>query len=235
MRDLLYLSESKMAALAPQLPPRVRRRLGFDAGPNVGVVSVHASPPAGTPAPVALLDAVVEMIERDRGPRWRADDELRAGDWIVFEEDCYYGAGWPGEGTGDGPAGGLVYYAAAGRPPFLLCGSAAHVLDRRQPAGAGPEALVGRFYTDALLSYLRQVTALPDDAAAGAVPPAEPRRWLHHAVSWLTQVEPHRAQGWHGPVRLSGHARVLACEQRGPGRERWALATPLYVRYAPDA
>jgi hypothetical protein len=72
MRDLLYLSENKLRALVPQLPGQLRRRLGFEAGLNVGVASARASLP-GEPQPssIALLDAVVEMIEQEKGSRWR--------------------------------------------------------------------------------------------------------------------------------------------------------------------
>ncbi len=37
MRDLLYLSENKMRILVPQLPVRWRRRLGLEAGFNLGL------------------------------------------------------------------------------------------------------------------------------------------------------------------------------------------------------
>ncbi len=106
MRDLLYLSENKMRALIPQLPGQLRRRLGFEAGLNAGVVSAKATLQSESqPSSVALLDAVVEMIERGKGSRWRTDSDLRAGDWIQFEEEFRYG---------DAPPG-LVYFAAADR------------------------------------------------------------------------------------------------------------------------
>ena len=83
MRDLLYLSENKMRALIPQLPGRHRRRLGFEAGLNAGVATAKATLPSEPqPSSIALLDAVVEMIEQEKGSRWRTDSDLRAGDWI---------------------------------------------------------------------------------------------------------------------------------------------------------
>lgn len=43
MRDLLYLSENEMRAPIPQLPGRLRRRLGFEAGLNAGVATATTS------------------------------------------------------------------------------------------------------------------------------------------------------------------------------------------------
>ena len=148
MRDLLYLSENKMRALVPQLPGQLRRRLGLvglEAGVNVGVASVKATLP-GEPQPssIALLDAVVEMIEREKGSLWRTDRDLRAGDWIQFDEEFRYGAAAtasyryqylddPDDPAADHALSGLVYFAATDAySPFVLCGSAVHVLDRWQ-------------------------------------------------------------------------------------------------------
>ena len=93
VRDLLYLSENKMRALVPQLPGKLRKRLGFEAGLNVGVLSAKATLPgeSSQPSSVAALDAVVEMIEREKGSRWRTDPDLRAGDWIQFDAEFRYG------------------------------------------------------------------------------------------------------------------------------------------------
>jgi hypothetical protein len=231
MRDLLYLSENKMRALVPQLPGQLRRRLGFEAGLNVGVASARASLP-GEPQPssIALLDAVVEMIEQEKGSRWRADPDLRAGDWVQFEDEFLYGdAANAGEALS-----GLVYFAATdGEAPFVLCGSSVHVLDRWQ-AEDEPGRRVGRFYMDALLDYARALAGLPDEAAVTEFTPPRTRGSLRYALGFLTQVETQRDPGWAtGPVRLSGHARVLAVEpDPDGGRPPCVLATPLYVQYA---
>jgi len=60
--------------------------------------------------------------------RGRTDADPRAGEWIRFEEDFHFGSAWPGD---QNSVADLVYLAAAGGQPFLLAGSAAHVLDRR--------------------------------------------------------------------------------------------------------
>ncbi len=235
MRDLLYLSETKMRALAPQLPQRIRQRLGLEAGLNLGMVSIRTTLPAESAgSSLVLLDAVVAMIEQEQGSRWRTD-EVRAGDWIQFEEDFHYGSGWPGRaGVDVDVMAGLVYFAASAPPPLVLCGSAAHVVDRRQP-GDPPSRQVGVFYMDAVRAYAREVAGLPDEAAAGTLPsPAESRsRSLAYALSWLCRVDAQGDPGWTGPVRLAGHARVLAVPDN-PSGEQMVLATPLYVQYALD-
>ena len=149
MHDLLYFSERKMEALVPQLPGRLRRRLGLEAGLDVGLASVKARLPGeGEQISVALLDAVVKMIDRERGVRWRTEPTLTAGDWIQFEEKFRFGDAWPGHERDAATVSGLVYFAAANEPPFVLVGSAAHVLDRRQSANRA-EDQVGAFYVDA--------------------------------------------------------------------------------------
>jgi len=240
MRDLLYLSENKMRALVPQLPGQLRRRLGFEAGLNAGVVSAKATLQSESqPSSVALLDAVVEMIERERGSRWRTDSDLRAGDWIQFEEQFCYGDAetWP-YSLSDQDSGhalsGLVYFAAtdAEPPPFVLCGSSVHVLDRWQ-SGNSSDKRVGRFYMDALVAYARKLAEMPDEAAATEfVPPTRPREGpLAYALWVLCRSAQLGDSDWATePVRLSGHARVLAVipAREAPG----VLATPLYVEYA---
>jgi hypothetical protein len=249
VRDLLYLSENKMRALVPQLPGQLRRRLGFEAGLNAGVASAKASLSAESqPSSIALLDSVVEMIEREKGSRWRTDSDLRAGDWIQFEEEFRYGDAATADYLRspllrhDQAAGhalsGLVYFAAtdAEVPPFVLCGSSVHVLDRWQP-GDSPDKRVGHFYMDALVVYARQLAELPDEAATTEFVPPEIglSGFLLEALLVLRRkTRDDRSNGWvTGPVRLSGHARVLAA---GPlhatGGPPWMLATPLYVEYA---
>jgi hypothetical protein len=249
MRDLLYLSENKMRALIPQLPGQARRRLGFEAGFNAGVVAAKASLPGESqPSPVALLDAVVDMIEREKGSRWRTDSELSAGDWIQFEEEFRYGSAETDSylGAHDEAArralAGLVYFAATdAEVPFVLCGSSVHVLERWQPADSG-ENRVGRFYLAAVLAYARRLAELPDEAAItdDAVLAAQPdsvrsQNALVYGLRQLCEdVRDDERNGWAtGPVRLSGHARVLAVvPRRVPGGPPAVLATPLYVEYA---
>ena len=247
MRDLLYLSETKMQALIPQLPSRPRRRLGFEAGLNAGVASAKASLPSEPqPSSIARLDAVVEMIEHEKGSRRRTDSDLRGGDWIQFEEEFRYGDAAPRHhampGEADHALSGLVYFAATdAEAPFVLCGSSVHVLDRWQ-SGDSQGKRVGYFYMDALIAYARQIAELPDEAAVAVFAPPTPRArqdsslGLAYALHWLCAIETRedRGNGWvTGPVLLKGHARVLAVEsQPTRGVPPSVFATPLYVEYA---
>jgi hypothetical protein len=117
----------------------------------------------------------------------------------------------------------------------VLCGSSVHVLDRWQ-SGDPQERRVGYFYLDAILAYARRLAELPDEAATTELtPPPQVHRDLGHGLRWLCQVETrHERNGWvTGPVRLSGHARVLAVVPSPKEDEAPAvLGTPLYVEYA---
>jgi hypothetical protein len=226
MRDLLYLSENKMRALVPQLPGQLRRRLGFEAGLNAGVVSAKATlQTESQPSSVALLDAVVEMIEREKGSRWRTDSDLRAGDWIQFEEEFRYG---------DADNTGLAYFAAADtEAPFVLIGSTVHVLDRGQ-SGANSSDRYEHFwfYIPAFFAYAGQLARMPDEAATAEFIPPLPGGTLHHALLILGREAQRKDSNWAiGPARLSGHARTLAVMPTGKGPPA-VLATPLYVEYA---
>lgn len=129
MRDLLYLSETKMKDLVPQLPRKVLKRLGVEGGLNVGVLSLRAtvSPDEQTSLP-ALLDSVINMIENERLTRWPTDPHLHAGDWIQFEETFRYGTK-PPDTKHPLPSGDLVYFNAVGAESRMLslCGSVAHL------------------------------------------------------------------------------------------------------------
>jgi len=238
MRDLLYLSETKMRALVPQLPGRVLRRLGLEAGLNAGLVSLRATlpPQQQEGSLITALDQVIDMIDAERLPRWRTDPGLAAGDWIQFEEEFRFGEAPSVPGVLSGRD--LVYFAAPDdTEPFVLCGSRAHVVDMRQvpdaqhPYGAG-------FYTSAVLDFTRRTAALPDEAALAAVPPLAGNmdcrgmvtedadqvvRDLRYGMGWLSRA----SVGWPGRAALSGHARVLAAGD-------FVLATPLYVEYSAD-
>jgi hypothetical protein len=226
-----------MRALVPQLPGRMRKRLGLEAGINAGLISVRAIlPPDQQPSLIAALDQVIEMLQAERLARWRTDPQLRAGDWIQFAEDFRFGEAPMARGSR--PAHDLVYFVASDGPvPFVLCGSRAHLLDKRQVPDAERDAWAG-FYTTALLDYTRRLAELPDEAAVADPPqlagnmdahgiPVEDDDRVMHALGYAIRELSRPRMQWTGQAVLSGHARVLAASG-------FVLATPLYVEYTAD-
>ncbi|MBC2906743.1 SAVMC3_10250 family protein [Streptomyces cupreus] len=243
MRDLLYLSDSKMRTLIPQLPDRVRKRLAVEAGVNAGVVSVKATlANDGGSREVSsfeALGAVIDMIEEKYGERSRNDADLRVGDWIRLDEVFLYGRAstscYPTAERYD-----LVYFAAEELPPVVLLASGYHILDLRQ-AELSPQQGndPGLFYMEALHEEFRHLRELPGGGAVGALPDPNELEYgdWGRAVSWLCRIDA-RAQRngirWMPPTKLAGHARVLAVGNApGGDHERRVLATPLYLEYVP--
>ena len=225
-----------MRTLVPQLPPRLLKRLGFEAGVSAGLISMKATlPPEQSTSLIAALDDVIEMLAAERMPRWRTDLPLRAGAWIQFMEPFRFGEA---PSSFFLPGHDLVYFIATSDQPsrFLLCGSRVHLLDKRQATEG--ESDPSGFYTTALLDYARRLAALPDEAATGDPPPLagirgrrfgptsdddEATRQLNSAI-WDMYDQRHRFSGY---AVLSGHARVLAVDD-------FLMATPLYVEYADE-
>lgn len=251
MRDLLYLSESKMQVLMPQLPGRLRRRLGYEAGANVGFISFKVALPGEVQqqSAVAALDAVVRMIEKGSSVRHRTDVGLAAGDWIRFEEEFRYGDDSTWQSVREQAVPTLVYFIAVEPPPLVLCGSAAHVLDRRQPQDRSAPSGASPYYSSTFMHYVQNLVMSTGEAALGSPEPLAENYmsdigWGVDTIWRSTQGEqiPDRAGAarilgyelpeWSGPVRLTGHARVLAVEANRYKGGLCILATPLYVEYS---
>jgi Family of unknown function (DUF7019) len=237
MRDLLYLSENKMRALVPQLPGRWRGRLGLEAGFNVGVASMKTTLPSETPSSVAFLDAVLKMIEKNKGSRSRTDERVRPGNWIQFEEHLVVADGEVGRRRSNpDPADNLVYFIAPDRwgpeaeGPFVLVGSAVNMLDRWQP----PRSESGdpwRSYADSVYSYAKRIQKSRDDGATSVRNIAGGDRWLGYGINLMCS-HTNRLDAFHaGPILLRGCARVLAVAHMTNWKPS-LLATPLYVEYA---
>jgi hypothetical protein len=160
---------------------------------------------------------------------------VRAGDWIQFAEEF---------GFGEAPASfllsghDLVYFVATVGPlPFMLCGSRAHLLDKRQVPDGEPNPHEG-FYTTALLDYAHRLAALPDEAAVADPPrlagtlgmrgdPTGDDDEAQGALSAAIKEVCSWDMGYTSHAVLAGHARVLAVGD-------FVLATPLYVEYSAD-
>ncbi|MGW6955204.1 SAVMC3_10250 family protein [Streptomyces sp. PAN_FS17] len=241
MRDLLYLSENKMRVLSPQVPQKLWKKAGFEAGVNVGLASFKTSTlPGDSPqSSAAMLEPVIEMIEQERKVKWFTDEALHVGDWIQFEDEFFYGDAAPAgpQSSNKTVVTGLVYLAAQRSPrgtPFVLVGSSVNVLDRWQPPDSHVTT-VGTYYMEAVRAYAARLAELPDEAARSEFTgPPYSSHHLPQALRYLTPIagSVRTHSGWAaGPVTLRGHARVLAA----PNDDIWGravLATPLYIEYA---
>ncbi|WAU82571.1 SAVMC3_10250 family protein [Streptomyces sp. Qhu-G9] len=232
VHDLLYLSETKMQHLMPQLPGRVRKRLGLSAGLNVGVLSVSATlESAGTSPPITALNAVIRMIERQHGRRGLLDPDLREGDWIRFSTPFRYADTHSGKDVDPDAVGGLVFFASESRQ-LLLIGSASHIVDQRPPEET-PRRTLALLYVNSLLRYAATLRKQPDRAATGDVP-AVLEDLYSDAGRVMEQVGiVHNVLQIEGLplMTLAGYARVLVLDDNPPS-SRSVLATPLYVEYA---
>jgi Family of unknown function (DUF7019) len=83
MRELVYLSERKLAAFHPE--PR-RRRPGLRGELGVpGIAKVEAELPAAQAAHPSLDDVLTYLTETPGKLRWYTEDGLQPGQWIQFE------------------------------------------------------------------------------------------------------------------------------------------------------
>lgn len=203
MRDLLYLSETKMTDLVPQLPRKVLKRLGMEGGVTLGVPSLRATlSPSEQNSQVALLDSVINMIEDEKLTRWRTDPELRAGDWIQFEETFRHGS-LPPDTKHPMPSGDLVYFNAVETEGkrFSLCGSREHLKGGEYGLQEAEDK-----------APVESIATLLEDGSARTNTADPPSRY-----------QPARPPEG---IDLLGHARVLAVF------DDFILGTPLYVEYA---
>jgi hypothetical protein len=114
------------------------------------------------------------------------------------------------------------------------------VLDRRQPRDREGPNLSTVYYQETFTRYIREVFESTDESALGDLYDPDPYvlDTLSHGVDFMYRLA-QNARGWSDPVRLAGHARVLAVGNdlyrsggADPGYEPSMLATPLYVEYS---
>ena len=126
-----------------------------------------------------------------------------------------------------------MYFVATELPLFVMCGSAVHVLDRRQPTDQPTNGSASVFYAEAVEAYAQKVSELADEAAISD--PYFPDSSLKELGGlnigmYMLYRSASEERGWSGPVRLTGHARVLRISDH---EGHWMiLATPLCVEYS---
>jgi hypothetical protein len=84
MRELVYLSERKLAAFRPASPRRRRPGLRGELGVP-GIAKVGADLPATHPDRASLDDVLAHLTETPGKLRWYTEDGLRPGQWVQFE------------------------------------------------------------------------------------------------------------------------------------------------------
>jgi uncharacterized protein DUF7019 len=122
MRELVYLSDAKLAQFRPERGRRFRvREVGV---PGIGQVGVD--PPAD-----AHLDAVVDHLSGIA--RWYTEDDLAPGDWVQFETSM----GYTVAGTDRVPV--LLFAEPPGDRRLVLHGSPHHLVGEVLPDVPRPE------------------------------------------------------------------------------------------------
>lgn len=250
MRELVYLSESKLAQFLPD--PRTGWRVKGSVTTPVGSLDVD---PVRDPesARGRRLEQVIEQVARDA--RWFAEDGLRPGRWVQFDAPLNYSL------LDQRYFGGMLVFLDSGRPApgyptggavrLLLHGSARHLAgavasvrvageveeQRSYPAGDGGQSSLGYPQQSAggYIGLARNVELLVGTmASADATPPRNLSRGqrrdpgLAEATERLVdaldaQMYPETA-AW-----MTGYARVTVALDRGT--TRYVVASPLNVEH----
>lgn len=257
MRELLYLSESKIRQFVPQLRtawsrPDITVTLPF------GSVAFQGAPDARR-TQLRHLARVVKEI--DRSARWFTEESLQPGAWVSFEAPMnYFTLGAPFNGVllfADIPQA-TESYPTGGSVRLVLHGSSRHLLSSRSVAEVNPppeqqfEAVFGGSSGDDFEIVVSNSDLLREALhVRGVDPPLRPiefRRCTalrHAALQLLTTLD--AASHPETAATLIGYARVTAYLPRmrlgpwcdsliAPEQEQLSyaacvIATPLYVEY----
>lgn len=228
MRELVYLSEAKLAQFLPQKPPwwaRLGRNARVEVSTPVGSVDLYAGEPMAKPT-TAHLQAVIAKIETEA--KWLNDPEVCPGQWVQFEMPMNYiivsSVNLPGRGLRsvivEGETGPLLFLDSndtqARGPRLLLHGSARHLLGhntRPDQVELQTEYNSGDRF---LLQFLR--SSVRDPLKDGGDGHPHPGIALRSLVRHLDERMGRETASW-----MAGYARVTMRVGGAIG------ATPLYV------
>lgn len=240
VRELVYLSDAKLAQFVPTLTA-VRRWPRFSVKTPVVEVSYEPGPDDDARRR-KHFDRVVTQIERSA--RWFADDAVAAGDWVQFEAPLNH-----------------VLLDRRDRPPLLLFtdrptvtdehptpdrlrlllhGSAKHLLPVQRPPrvpALSDDADVTDFgggdSAGSLWSSPSALRVLLDGMRARERPSADPGNPLLPLGDTVGTVlyAVDRRSAPETAAWQAGYARVTAAV-RMPGGKRCVVASPLYVEHA---
>ncbi|WP_460362110.1 SAVMC3_10250 family protein [Actinocorallia lasiicapitis] len=245
MRELLYLSESKLNAFDLAAP----RGIGLKAaelGVELGVVNgrVEIGETGTAPDVRTRFGRVIERLNREATSV--TDRGLRPHQWIAFDMDMGYGTAHEDTAPPHLPddvvlfGGDLPHRPPAASASLLLCGSAGNLLDRCAPASRS-EADPSRMGSGTGWLYEMIKTVERMDEVGDTSPPSTDvtdqhrQRWGRNdpeeVAQWVYGViagnHPDHQRG-----RLSGLARVLMhVDDEARWINRLIVATPLYVEY----
>jgi hypothetical protein len=212
MRELVYLSDRKLAGFHPE-PRRRRPSLRGELGVP-GVAKVGAELPAAPPE-VPGLDAVLAHLTGTPGKlRWYTEPELRPGQWIQFEALL-------GQVTLASPVDeGVLFTDHLGDEPgtLLLHGSTEHLIDEERFAAGNRERASRARYVRDLLRELARVDG-------GTEVETHRTGWADgiQQLDWFLgrEVEPRTATWLGGVARVTVDTADLGL----------VVASPLYVEY----
>lgn len=216
MRELVYLSERKLAAFRPSSPRRRRPGLRGEIGVP-GIAKVGADLPAAQADGASLDDVLAYLTETPGKLRWYTEDGLRPGQWIQFEALL----GTVEMRSYDSEP--VVFFAdpeigrAGSEPRLVLHGSPGHLLGSAEV----PSTSIGGGASDSRM--IRQLlTRLPD--TDGEV--VEPVRVDDFTIRMLRRglyrrLDPRTATWLGGCARVTVDAADLGV----------VIASPLHVEY----
>lgn len=229
MRELVYLSQSKLQQFAAGRPPRWGSRTEVEAElkvPGVGGLKVRSKDDDRNRASGAELDTIITALEStDRASRWFADD-VQPGQWIQFEAPLSYTTTSMAvifldldRPTAAYPTGGTIRLMLHGSRVHLLGDSSRLVTIAELGRASGMSvssihSLLHHLTDEALLDVTAQWRDKPVRLSSliGIINALDAQLELPHTAAWM-----------------AGHARVTAVPLASP--VRIVVATPLYVQY----
>jgi hypothetical protein len=229
IRDYVYVSSRKMAALVAEFPEPVLRRLtslNIQAGPVGGGFSLAEAPPKSL---IAAVPEVEGALRDSYHVRSFDDPELRNGHWFSADGlDMAYGVQRvPGSGAA------AVFVASGEDLRVLLCGSAEFLLDRsvrsEEDVGDGmssPEAAYDLLETLGEDAEPKKENDDPDPGEDSG------QLWMHfeYPIGVLLTLF-----GRHGSQPMSFLARAIQVvkDVDSNPEKRYVVSTPLWVARTP--
>jgi hypothetical protein len=257
MRELVYLSDAKLRQFLPE-PRRFFPAGRAKVSVTTPVGGVEVEPGEASDGERTLARRFARVVAHvERGARWFGDEEVRAGQWVAFEAPLNH-VGLRGEFEGmllfADPAEPVEGYERGGLTRLVLHGSAKHLLLPERPlvtvrprtlevrgggGGSGGDGGSAGLAYGSAAAYCVTTEAgylLPDlaervDPIEDAPVPVTAVRVLALGTRQLLASLDTQA-GAATAAWTRGYARVTA--NLTDGSDRYLVASPLYVEYAPD-